>query len=106
MRTYYDEDDYDGFEAGQDLLIRRLAGWGAAQGKEIDPNAVALALQFRHTSVDGRLACWTAALVQDFLLKYLPRTVSATADDAVLVPETLSLFLRLHARDRVGGSRG
>ncbi|WP_410595641.1 hypothetical protein [Amycolatopsis sp. lyj-23] len=94
MRTYYDEDDYDGFEAGQDLLIRRLTAWAAAQGREIEPDAVALALQFRHTSVDGRLACWTAALVQHFLLRYVPRTLSATAADAVLVPETVGLFLR------------
>ena len=94
MRTYYDEEDYDGFAAGQDLLIRRLSGWAAARGQEIVPNAVAMALQFRHASVDGRLAFWTASLVQDFLLEYLPRTLSATVDEAVLVPETLRLFLR------------
>lgn len=94
MRTYYDEDDYQGFEAGQDLLIRRFTTWATSQGREIDPYAVASALQFRHTSVDGRLARWTAALVRDFLLEYVPRTLSATADEAVLVPETLRLFLR------------
>lgn len=69
MRTYYDEEDYDGYEAGQDLLVRRFTTWATAQGREIDPFAVVSALQFRHTSVDGRLAYWTAALVGDFLLK-------------------------------------
>lgn len=94
VRTYYDEDDYEGYQAGQDLLVRRFSTWAAAQGREIDPYAVISALEFRHTSVDGRLAYWTAALVRDFLLSYVPRTLSATADDAVLVPETLQLFLR------------
>ncbi|SEF27637.1 hypothetical protein SAMN05421837_103970 [Amycolatopsis pretoriensis] len=94
MRTYYDEDDYEGYEAAQDLLVRRLTTWAAAQGREIDPYAVISALEFRHTSIDGRLAYWTAALVRDFLLSYVPRTLSATADDAVLVPGTLLLFLR------------
>ncbi|MBE1500761.1 hypothetical protein H4696_007861 [Amycolatopsis lexingtonensis] len=94
MRTYYDQDDYEGYEAGQDLLVRRFAAWAEAQGREIDPYAVISALQFRHTSIDGRLAYWTGELVRDFLLTYVPRTLSATADDAVLVPETLQLFLR------------
>jgi hypothetical protein len=94
VRTYYDQDDYDGYEAGQDLLVRRFTSWADAQRLEIDPYAVVSALQFRHTSVDGRLAHWTAALVRDFLLEYVPRTLSATADEAALVPETLRLFLR------------
>ncbi|MEV4144616.1 hypothetical protein AB0J40_13170 [Amycolatopsis sp. NPDC049691] len=94
MRTYYDEDDYEGYEAGQDLLVRRFTTWAAGQGREIDPYAVISALEFRHTSIDGRLAYWTAALVRDFLLAYVPHTLSATADDAVRVPGTLLLFLR------------
>ncbi|MDS0137767.1 MULTISPECIES: hypothetical protein [unclassified Amycolatopsis] len=94
MRTYYDEDDHEGYAAGQGLLVRRFSGWAAAQGWEVDPYAVVSALEFRHTSVDGRLAYWTAALVRDFLLSYVPRTLSAEAGDAVLLPETLRLFLR------------
>ena len=94
MRLHYDLDDHEGYEAGQDLLVRRFAGWAAAQGREIDSYAVISALQFRHTSVDGRLSHWTAELVRDFLLSYVPRTLSATADEAALVPETLRLFLR------------
>lgn len=94
MRTYYDQDDYEGYEAGQDLLVRRFTTWAAAQSRETDPFAVVSALQFRHTSVDGRLAYWTAALVRDFLLSYVPRTLSATPDEAVLMPETLRMFLR------------
>lgn len=94
VRTYYDQDDHEGYEAGQDLLVRRFTVWAEAQGREIDPYAVISALQFRHTSIDGRLAYWTGELVKAFLLTYVPRTLSATAADAVLVPETLQLFLR------------
>ncbi|MCR6484076.1 hypothetical protein M8542_14735 [Amycolatopsis sp. OK19-0408] len=94
MRTYYDEDDYEGYAAGQDLLVRRFTTWAATQDREIDPFAVISALEFRHTSIDGRLAYWTTPLVRDFLLTCVPRTISATADEAVLVPETFRLFLR------------
>jgi hypothetical protein len=107
MRLYYDEDDYEGYEAGKDLLVRRFTTWAEAQGRETDTHAVISALQFRHTSVDGRLGYWTAALVRDFLLSYVPRTLSATADEAVLFPETLLLLLRyLHENqlaDPMGG---
>ncbi|MEV6876803.1 hypothetical protein [Amycolatopsis sp. NPDC051128] len=94
MRTHYDLDDHEGYEAGEDLLLRRFAAWAAAQGREIDSYSVISALQFRHTSVDGRLGYWTGAVVRDFLLSYVPRTLSATADEAALVPETLRMFLR------------
>lgn len=94
MRTYYDQDDRQGFEAGQNLVVRRFTKWAAAQGCEVDPYAVVSALEFRHTSVDGRLTWWTTAQVREFLLSYVPRTLSATADEAVLVPETLRMFLR------------
>jgi hypothetical protein len=94
VRTYYDQDDYEGYEAGQDLLVRRFTTWAVAQGRETDSHAVIAALQFRHTSVDGRLAHWTAALVREFLLEYVPRALPATADEAVLVPDTLRMFLR------------
>ncbi|MEQ0560561.1 hypothetical protein ABJI51_15855 [Amycolatopsis sp. NEAU-NG30] len=94
MRTYYDQDDHEGFEAAQDLVVRRFTTWATEQGHEVDPYAVMSALQFRHTSADGRLGYWTAELVRDFLLSYVPRTLSATADESVLVPGTLRLFLR------------
>ena len=93
MRLYYDQDDYEGYDAGQDLLVRRFTTWAVAHKREIDPYSVVGALRFRHTSVDG-LGYWTAALVRDFLLSYVPRMLSATADEAVLVPETLRMFLR------------
>ncbi|WP_206785100.1 hypothetical protein [Amycolatopsis sp. MtRt-6] len=103
MRTYYDQADHEGYETGQDLLVRRFTKWAAEQGHEVDPYAVVSALQFRHTSVDGRLTHWTAALVREFLLSYVPRTLSATAGEAVLVPGTLRLFLRyLHEAGLAG----
>jgi hypothetical protein len=106
VRTYYDQEDYDGYEAGQDLLVRRFTTWAGARRLEVDPYAVVSALQFRHTSVDGRLAYWTATFVHDFLLEYVPRTLSATADEAVLVPETLRLFLRYLHETGLGDPMG
>ena len=44
MRTYYDQDDEQGYEAGQDLLVRRFTTRAAAQRREIDPHAVVAAL--------------------------------------------------------------
>ncbi|UKD59931.1 hypothetical protein L3Q65_42320 [Amycolatopsis sp. FU40] len=91
---YFEPEDADEFEAVKALLIRRCA----ADFGRLDPLVAESALNFRQQSIDGRLGYWTAALVEEFLLSYTPRTLSADPDDAGHVPEDLRLFLRwLHA---------
>jgi hypothetical protein len=98
MRTYFEAEDAEAFEAAKDLLTRRCAGWAEDQGYPVDPFALAAALDFRHYSMDGRLGYWTVGLVEEFLLSDAPRTLSITARDAADLPETLRLLVRyLHA---------
>ncbi|QWF81875.1 hypothetical protein [Amycolatopsis sp. CA-230715] len=96
MRTYFEPEDAEAFEAAKDLLIRRCTAW--ADGQAVDRSALGAALDFRHHSVDGRLGYWTASLVEEFLLSHAPRTLAATAQDAAELPETLRLLVGyLHA---------
>ncbi|WP_328604516.1 hypothetical protein OG943_31320 [Amycolatopsis sp. NBC_00345] len=98
MRTYFEPEDDEAFQAAKDLLIRRCTAWAEDQGHAVDPFALTAALDFRHHSIDGRLAWWTAGLVEKFLLSYVPRALSITAEDAAGLPESLRLFVRyLHA---------
>lgn len=89
MRTLFEPEDADEFEAAKELLIRRCIGWAAERGYAIDPFALATALDFRHNSVDGRLAYWTGALAREFLLSHVPRSVSVSAVDATDFPDSL-----------------
>lgn len=96
MRMYFQPEDFDEFETAKALLIRRCAL--AAEQEDLDSVTMEAALNFRHHSVDGRLGYWTAGLVEEFLLSYLPRILSADPEDTGQVPEELRLFLRyLHA---------
>ncbi|WP_158895143.1 hypothetical protein [Amycolatopsis anabasis] len=98
MRTYFEPEDAEAFQAAKDLLIRRCAAWADDRGHTVDPFVLAAALDFRHHSIDGRLGYWTTGLVEKFLLSHAPRTLSITAQDAVDLPETLRLLVRyLHA---------
>jgi hypothetical protein len=91
MRTYFEPEDAETYEAAKDLLSRRCTAW--AQDQQVDPFMLAAALDFRHHSVDGRLGYWTTGLVEEFLLTHLPRTVSLTTSGVAALPETLRVFL-------------
>jgi hypothetical protein len=93
MRTYFEPEDDEAFEAAKDLLIRRCTAWADDQGHSVDPAALAAALEFRHHSIDGRLGYWSTGLVEEFLLSHAPRMLSVTAQDAAGLPETLRLLL-------------
>jgi hypothetical protein len=98
MRTYFEPEDTEAFEAARDLLIRRCVAWAGDQGHSADPSALAAALDFRHHSIDGRLGYWTVGLVEEFLLSHAPRKLSVTARAAAGLPEDLRVLVRyLHA---------
>ncbi|APA96451.1 hypothetical protein NS506_02385 [Nocardia seriolae] len=93
MRTYFEPEDGEAFEVAKDLLIRRCTARASDRGHSLDPFAMAAALDFRHHGIDGRLGDWTSDLVAEFLLSYVPRTLSISARDAAGLPETLRLLL-------------
>jgi hypothetical protein len=91
---HFESDELEPFEAATDLLIRRCAAWSSSLGIAVNPFILSAALDFRHDSTDGRLGLWTAASVREFLLEWMPRKVSVTADDAADAPESLRVMLR------------
>lgn len=94
MRTYFEPEDAEAFEAAKDLLTRRCLAWATGQGHSVDPFVLDAVLDFRHHSVDGRLGYWTTGLVEQFMLSHAPRSLSITARDAATLPETLRLLLQ------------
>lgn len=98
MRTYFEPEDGDAFDAAKDLFARRCTAWAGDQSLRVDAFALDVMLNFRQDSIDGRLGYWTTALVEKFLLSYVPRKLSISARDAADFPETLRLAFRyLHA---------
>jgi hypothetical protein len=91
---YFEPEDVAEFEAASDLLVRRCDSWARSEGVVVDTFSVSAALDFRHRSPDGRLGLWTAAMVREFLLDWLPRHLSVTADKAAEAPESLRALLR------------
>lgn len=94
MRTYFEPEDTEAYEAAKDLLTRRCTAWAQDQGQQVDLFMLAAALDFRHHSIDGRLGYWTTDMVEEFLLTHMPRTVSITTPDVAVLPETLRILLR------------
>ena len=77
MRTFFEADDQDGFTAGSRELSRRAAEWGRLADEPADPLVITSALEYRHRgTVDGRLGLWQQRHVEEFLLDWLPRTLT------------------------------
>lgn len=97
MRMFFVPEATEEFEAAKELLSRRYERWARAEGGGDGAFVVAAAMDFRRYSIDGRLGRWTPDLVRDFLLDWVPRHVSATAEDVAGVPDELrSLLHYLH----------
>ncbi|WP_020389890.1 hypothetical protein [Kribbella catacumbae] len=91
---FFEPDEFESFEAAKDLLIDRCDEWARGLPAHGDPFILSAALDFRHDSTDGRLGFWTAGLVRQFLLEWMPRRLSVAADDVADAPETLGVLLR------------
>ncbi|RVX45175.1 hypothetical protein EDD27_7957 [Nonomuraea polychroma] len=94
MRTFFEPDEYEEFEAAKDVLIRRCLGWAGGRGLRADATVLEAALDARHRSTDGRLAFWNAEQVGRFLGEWIPRYVIAPREMLEAAPETLLTLLR------------
>ena len=61
--------------------------------------------QFKINYADGRAGGWTAALVEEYLLDYFPRKVSADEDLIVKTPEVLTAFFEWAEQSNHVGNR-
>ncbi|MGN9844311.1 hypothetical protein ACTMTI_39925 [Nonomuraea sp. H19] len=94
MRTFFDPDEDEEFEAAKDLLIRRCLAWADDRGLHADSSVLEAALDARHRSTDGRLAFWNAEQVGRLLGEWIPRYVVAPREVLEAAPETLLTLLR------------
>ncbi|MFJ9448494.1 hypothetical protein ACIRRH_42860 [Kitasatospora sp. NPDC101235] len=77
MRMFFEPDDEDGYASACEQLVRRFARWCEEHGEVGDPTAAESALDYRHRgTIDGRLGLWQARHVEEFLLNWLPRTLT------------------------------
>ncbi|MET8626987.1 hypothetical protein ABZW30_25030 [Kitasatospora sp. NPDC004669] len=77
MRMFFDPDDEDGYASACEQLVMRFARWCEEHGELGDPTVAESALDYRHRgTVDGRLGLWQARHVEEFLLNWLPRTLT------------------------------
>lgn len=83
MRMFFKPAEEEAFTVVRDQLAACAAEWcrargdGAECGAAADPYAMESALDYRHRgTVDGRLGLWQARHVEEFLLSWLPRTLT------------------------------
>lgn len=77
MRTFFAPEETEEFEAARSLLIRRTVQWARERGESVDPFGVETALEYRHRGTcDGRLGLWEPRHIEEYLLDWLPRTVT------------------------------
>ncbi|GAA0947171.1 hypothetical protein [Nonomuraea longicatena] len=94
MRTWFELEETDEFEAAKDLLIRRCVTWAEHHGYLVDGLLLSAAIDARQESRDGRLAYWDSASIRYFLLRYVPYKVTALREELDLAPEVLGTYLR------------
>ncbi|MFC5749453.1 hypothetical protein [Actinomadura rugatobispora] len=93
MRTRFDPEETEEFEAARDLILRRCTAWAGERDLAADPFILSSALEYRHDGADGRLAWWTPHQVHGFLLEWIPRRVAAEPEELTGAPETLRTLI-------------
>jgi hypothetical protein len=92
---FFEPDEEDDFAAFSEQLTQRVEEWSRARGGAADPLVVESALEYRHRgTVDGRLGLWRERHVREFLLQWLPRTLTELpGHPRVDAPGSLRLLL-------------
>ncbi len=106
MRTYFQIDEPDEFEAAKSMLVRRCAAWAAERGLPANPKVLEAAVLSRHLSVDGRIALWRPHDVVRLMLDWIPTRVIADAAELADAPDTLRTLLGYLAATGLRDPRG
>lgn len=106
MRTWFEPEETEDFEAAKALLVRRCLSWAEAHNRPADGLLLEAAVDARHDSRDGRLTYWDDAQIRRFLLDWIPAQL--VAEQAVLdaAPEVLRTYLRYLAETGLLDPRG
>ncbi len=111
VRTFFEPEEEQEFQASQELLVRRLEAWASRRGRQVDLWVAEAAWDYRNASTrDGRLALWTPANIAEFLLEWMPAKLTVLPGDPVPDgPGTLDALLcfldETGLRDPRGGGR-
>ncbi|PIB07027.1 hypothetical protein B1C81_21985 [Streptomyces sp. HG99] len=110
MRMIFNPAEENEYEAVCALLVHRFEQWAWENGIDADPFVVEAALDYRHLGTpDGRLGLWDQRHIEEFLLDWVPRTVTVLPDEEPAdAPGTLRCLLRyldaVHLADPRGAS--
>ncbi|WP_406385270.1 hypothetical protein [Streptomyces sp. NBC_01618] len=93
---FFAPEETEEYEAARSLLIHRMGQWARERGESMDPFVVEAALDYRHRGTcDGRLGLWEPRHIEEYLLDWLPRTVTVLpGEEPADAPGTLAVLLR------------
>lgn len=110
MRMIFNPAEENEYQAVCGLLVHRFEQWARRNGIDADPFVVEAALDYRHLGTpDGRLGLWDQPHIEEFLLDWVPWTVTVLPDEEPAdAPGTLRCLLRylddVHLADPRGAS--
>jgi hypothetical protein len=86
MRMIFNPAEENEYEAVRGLLVHRFEQWAWENGIDAEPFVVEAALDYRHLGTpDGRLGLRDQRHIEDFLLDWVPRTVTVLPGKRALV---------------------
>lgn len=108
MRTFFEPEQQEEFEAAQELMVRRFVVWAEQQGLPADPWVAEAAWDYRHAATcDGRLTLWSPVHVREFLLEWIPRRLTVQPGEELPDgPGTLAALLRYFDETGLRDPRG
>ncbi|MFC5831046.1 hypothetical protein [Nonomuraea insulae] len=93
MRTWFEPEETEEFEAAKAVLLRRCLTWADEHGRPADDLLITAAMDARHESRDGRLGYWDETQIRRFLLGWIPKYVVAPREILDITPEILRTYL-------------
>ncbi len=99
MRFSAEDDEFGEFREAAAELVDRFAAWVRRHDVPADPSDVQILLEWRYSYADGVLDVWTRADVEEFLLEWCPRKVSAEPDDVAGLPGSIAGWVDFLAHD-------
>jgi hypothetical protein len=91
-------DDWDQVNKVKDELVTGLHQWAdrldLSERDQVAPDDLGLMLDWKHGYTDGRLAVWRRQDIDEFLLDWCPRKLTASTEDARSMPASIALAFR------------
>lgn len=97
MRMQFEPEDETAFHARRDELGEQFAAWLRTHSVPGDPDDAGLLMDWKWGYGDGALDHWRVADVDEFLLEWCPRKLSAAPQDCAGIPATVAAFVEFLA---------